>query len=109
MIKAMKKINFISNLRNLYKIQILKYHHSYDHNTKEYWALKDKIEEFIQVAYLAQFVKRPDSHVAGARLGGHQKDQHRNHEAEKRRRKKKKKKKEEEEKNRHHHSFRRTI
>ena len=35
-------------------------------------ALKDKIEEFIQVRYLAQFVKRPDNHPEGARPGGHQ-------------------------------------
>ncbi|KAG5001625.1 hypothetical protein JHK87_022697 [Glycine soja] len=64
-----------------------------DHNQLEahvrcpqhYWALKDKIEELIEARYLVQFVKRPDNHVAGARLGGHQEDWHRNHDADKRR------------------------
>ena len=49
------------------------------------WALKDKIKEIIQAGYLTQFVKRPDNHQVGPRLGGHPKEQHRNHEADKRR------------------------
>ena len=39
-----------------------RYHHGIGHNTEDYWALKDKIEELIQARYLAQFFKRPDNH-----------------------------------------------
>ncbi|KAL5142306.1 hypothetical protein HKD37_09G025514 [Glycine soja] len=48
-----------------------RYHCGIGHNTKDCWALKDKIEELIQAEYLAQFVKRPDSNQAGPRLEGH--------------------------------------
>jgi len=62
-----------------------KYHRSYGHNTKDCWVLKDKIEELIQAGCLAQFVKRPDNNLAGARHEGHQYDQHINHDADRRR------------------------
>lgn len=52
-------------------------HPSYGHNTKDCWALKDKIEELIQTGYLAQFVKRPNHNPVGARPRGHQDDHHR--------------------------------
>ena len=55
------------------------------HNTKDCWVLKDKIEELIQVGYLAQFVKRPNNHQVGARLEGHLEEQHRNQETDWRR------------------------
>ena len=61
-----------------------RYHRDIVHNTKDYWPLKDKIEELIQVGYLAQFVKRPDNHQVGARPGGQQEEQHRNQEADRR-------------------------
>ena len=48
------------------KTKYYRYHHNYSHNTKDRWALKDKIEELIQTK-------------------GHQEDQHRNHDVEKRR------------------------
>ena len=55
------------------------YHHrGISHNTKDCWALMDKIEELIQAWYLAQFVKRLDNHQAEARPRGHQQEQHRN-------------------------------
>ena len=50
-----------------------RYHRGIGHNTKDCWALKDKIEKLIQVGYLAQFVKRPDNHQARARPRGHKK------------------------------------
>ncbi|KAG4996586.1 hypothetical protein JHK84_027621 [Glycine max] len=52
-----------------------RYHHGIGHNTKDYWTLKDKIEELIQ------FVKRPDNHQARARPGGHPEEQNKNQEA----------------------------
>ncbi|KAG5035349.1 hypothetical protein JHK87_010259 [Glycine soja] len=58
---------------------------SYGHNTEDCWALKNKIEELIQVGYLAQFIKRLDNHPTRARPGGHQEDQHRNHDVDGRR------------------------
>ena len=61
-----------------------RYHRSIGHNTKDCWALKDKIKELIHVGYLTQFFKRPDNHQAGARPGGHQEEQHRNHDADRR-------------------------
>jgi len=39
-----------------------RYHQSYGHNTEDYWALKDKIEELTEAGYLAKFVMRPDNH-----------------------------------------------
>ena len=39
-----------------------RYHRGIDHNTKDCWALNDKIEELIQAGYLAQFVKKPNNH-----------------------------------------------
>ena len=62
-----------------------RYHHGIGHNTEDYWALKDMIEELIWARYLAQFVKRSDNHQARVRPGGHQEEQHRNHEANRRR------------------------
>ncbi|XP_014624202.1 uncharacterized protein [Glycine max] len=62
-----------------------RYHRGIGHNIEYCWALKDKIKEIIQAGYLTQFVKRPDNHQVGPRLGGHPKEQHRNHEADKRR------------------------
>ena len=62
-----------------------RYHCSYGHNTEDCWALKNKIEELIQVGYLAQFIKRLDNHPTRARPGGHQEDQHRNHDVDGRR------------------------
>lgn len=59
------------------------YHRGIGHNTKDYWALNDKIEELIQDRYLAQFVKRSDNHQARTRPEGHQEEQHRNHEVDK--------------------------
>ncbi|KAG4933594.1 hypothetical protein JHK87_047596 [Glycine soja] len=35
------------------KTKHCKYHHNHGHNTKDYWALKDKIKELIQARYLA--------------------------------------------------------
>ena len=34
-------------------------------NIKDYWALKDKIEELIQAKNLAQFMKKPDDNRTG--------------------------------------------
>jgi len=62
-----------------------KYHHGIDHSTEDCLALKDKIEELIQVGYVAQFFKRLENHQAGARPGGHQEEQHKNQEANRRR------------------------
>ena len=62
-----------------------RYNRSYDHNTEDCWALKDKIEELIQVGYLAQFVKRSNSHAMEARPGGHQEEHHRHHDVDKKR------------------------
>ena len=38
------------------------YHCDIGHNIEDCWALKDKIEELIQVGYLAQFVNRSNNH-----------------------------------------------
>ena len=66
----------------LYATKYYRFHHGIGHNTKHYWAVKDKIEELIQVGYLAKFIKRPDNHQARARPRGHQQ---RNHDAYRRR------------------------
>jgi len=44
-----------------------RYHRSYGHNVKDSWDLKDKIKELMQAEYLAQFMKRPDNHLAGVK------------------------------------------
>ena len=61
-----------------------RYHRGIGHNTKDCWALKDKIEELIQARYLAKLVKRPGNHQVGARPRGHQEEQHRNQDVDKR-------------------------
>ena len=62
-----------------------RYNRDIHHNTKDCWALKDKVEELIQAGYLAHFVIRPNNHQAGAKPSGHQGEQHGNHDADKRR------------------------
>ena len=54
----------------LAKTKYCQYRHGIGHNTENYWTLKDKIEELIQDGYLAQFVKRLNSHQAEARPEG---------------------------------------
>ena len=62
-----------------------RYHYSHDHITKDCWALKENIEERIRVKHLSHFIKWMDNHLAGVRPGGHQEDQHRNHDADRKR------------------------
>ena len=56
----------------LAKTKYFQYRHGIGHNIENYWTLKDKIEELIQAGYLAQFVKRLNSHQAEARPEGQQ-------------------------------------
>ena len=60
------------------------YHCDIGHNIEDCWTLKDKIEELIQVGYLAQFVNRSNNHQTWSRPEGHPKKQNRNQEANRR-------------------------
>ena len=67
------------------KTKHCKYHHNHGYNTKDYWALKDKIKKLIQAGYLSQFTKKLDDNRIGGKFRGHHDDHRKMRDADRRR------------------------